>query len=87
MNYLNKRGGEIGSPLPSARSARFAFNFISCKEHLTKDGLAKLVAIKASLNLGLPEKLKQAGGDRITPCQARAARASLFLILNQFQDL
>ena len=36
-----------------------AFNLISCKEHLTKDGLDKLVAIKSSVNRGLPVELKQ----------------------------
>lgn len=30
------------------------------KEHLTKEGLQKIVSIKASLNKGLPEKLKVA---------------------------
>lgn len=30
------------------------------KEHLTREGLEQIVAIKASLNLGLPEKIKQA---------------------------
>lgn len=30
------------------------------KEHLTQEGLEQIVAIKASLNLGLPEKIKQA---------------------------
>ena len=29
------------------------------KEHLTYDGLRKIVAIKASMNLGLSEKLKE----------------------------
>lgn len=37
-----------------------AFNLISCKEHLTKDGFDKLVAIKSSINKGLPDKLRQA---------------------------
>ena len=30
------------------------------KEHLTKAGLEKIVALKANQNLGLPEKLKKA---------------------------
>ena len=30
------------------------------KEHLTREGLEQIAAIKASLNLGLPEKIKQA---------------------------
>ena len=37
-----------------------AFNIISNKEHLTQVGLLKIVALKASLNLGLPEQLKTA---------------------------
>jgi hypothetical protein len=37
------------------------------KEHLTEAGLAKIVAIKASLNLGLSEKLKVAFPAKILP--------------------
>jgi hypothetical protein len=37
-----------------------AFNLIQNKEHLTEEGLRKIVAIKASLNLGLSEELKAA---------------------------
>lgn len=33
---------------------------IKCKEHLTKEGLERLVAIKASINLGLSDELKTA---------------------------
>ena len=36
------------------------FNIIKLKEHLTEEGLAKLVNLKASLNLGLSHKLKDA---------------------------
>ncbi len=36
-----------------------AFSIILSKEHLTMDGLRKIVALKASLNLGLPEQLKK----------------------------
>ena len=35
-----------------------AFNLMQLKEHLTKNGLQKIVAIKASLNLGLSYELK-----------------------------
>ena len=37
-----------------------AFNLILNKEHLTMEGLAKLVAIKASINLGISSELKDA---------------------------
>ena len=37
-----------------------AYNLIINKEHLTKEGLSKLVAIKASMNLGLSPLLKEA---------------------------
>lgn len=52
-------------PLLSAKIADYtlfkeAFNIIKLQEHLTKEGLLKLVAIKASLNLGLPSNLKEA---------------------------
>jgi hypothetical protein len=36
-----------------------AVELVQQKEHLTKEGLLKLVSIKASLNLGLSEKLKE----------------------------
>jgi hypothetical protein len=37
-----------------------AFNLISNKEYLTNEGLQKLVAIKASMNKGLSEALREA---------------------------
>ena len=37
-----------------------AFNIIINKEHLTKEGLAKLISIKASMNLGITPLLKKA---------------------------
>ena len=38
------------------------------KEHLSEDGLRKIVAIKAGMNLGLSEKLKVAFPD-VVPVQ------------------
>ena len=38
---------------------------MSCREHLTIEGLRKIVAIKASMNLGLSEELKKAFPDII----------------------
>jgi hypothetical protein len=43
-----------------------AFDIIESKEHLTIEGLKKLVAIKASINSGLSDTLKAAFPD-ITP--------------------
>jgi hypothetical protein len=37
-----------------------ALNLIKFKEHLIEDGLLKLIAIKSSINLGLPDNLKKA---------------------------
>lgn len=45
-----------------------AFTLIQNKEHLTMEGLSKIVAIKASMNLGLPKELKAAFPD-VTPVQ------------------
>ena len=36
-----------------------AFEITSNKEHLTLEGLNKIVAIRASINLGLSESLKE----------------------------
>ena len=36
------------------------FNIVINKEHITEEGLRKIVAIKASMNLGLSEELKTA---------------------------
>jgi hypothetical protein len=52
-------------PLVSAKLAdyilfRKAFNLIKLKEHLTTEGLLKLVGIKSSLNLGVNAELKEA---------------------------
>lgn len=51
-------------PLKSAKLADFllfkdCFSIIKSKEHLTEIGLTKIVNLKASLNLGLSEKLKE----------------------------
>jgi hypothetical protein len=40
-----------------------AFEMIKNKEHLTLEGLTKIVAIKASINKGLPDVLKEAFPD------------------------
>jgi len=40
-----------------------AVEMLSRKEHLTIEGVHKLIAIKASMNLGLPEELKAAFAD------------------------
>lgn len=42
-----------------------AFYIIKDKEHLTWEGLTRIVAIKASINLGLSNKLKAAFPDII----------------------
>jgi hypothetical protein len=52
-------------PLKSAKVADYllfkqCYDLIVLKEHLTPDGLLKLVRLKASLNLGLPEDLQKA---------------------------
>lgn len=39
------------------------FELISNKEHLTIEGLKKIIAIKASINKGLPEELQEAYSD------------------------
>lgn len=50
-------------PLITKKCADFqlfkqAFELIKCKNHLTIEGLRKIVSIRASLNKGLPEELK-----------------------------
>lgn len=52
-------------PLVTAKLVDFilfkkAFDIILLKEHLSQEGLLKLVGIKASLNLGLSASLKEA---------------------------
>jgi hypothetical protein len=42
-----------------------AVNIMFNKEHLTIDGLNKIVSIKASMNWGLSEKLDEAFSNRI----------------------
>jgi len=37
-----------------------AYNLVLSKEHLTDKGLRRIIALRASLNLGLPEQLKTA---------------------------
>jgi len=50
------------------------FDLIAQKEHLTLSGLYKILAIKASMNLGLPESLKGAFSE-IIPIQRPARTA------------
>lgn len=57
-------------PLITNKSADYklfkkAFNIIINKKHLTKEGLAILVSIKASINLGITPLLKKAYSDVI----------------------
>ena len=40
-----------------------AYELIKNKEHLTHEGLSKIVGIKASINKGLPDQLKEAFPD------------------------
>lgn len=52
-------------PLASAKISdyllfKLCFNLVLLQEHLTKEGLLKLVEIKAAMNLGLPSNLKEA---------------------------
>lgn len=44
---------------------KLAFEMVQSKEHLTQEGLNKIVSIKSSLNQGLPEKLKSDFSDII----------------------
>ena len=59
LNHLNNY------PLITKKQADFklfkeALNLISDKEHLTSEGLLKIVAIKASMNKGLSKELQDA---------------------------
>jgi len=55
-------------PLVTAKKIDYAlfiksFNIIKLNEHLTEQGLSKLIKFKSSLNRGLSEKLKDSFGD------------------------
>jgi hypothetical protein len=57
VNHFNKY------PLVTQKQADFelfkkAFKLIKNKEHLTQDGIQKIVSIRASMNLGLTSSLK-----------------------------
>lgn len=59
-------------PLKSEKFADFflfrkCLNIIKRKEHLTQEGLNRLVGFKAYLNLGLSDELKKAEGARSCP--------------------
>jgi hypothetical protein len=60
-------------PLLTQKHADFVLfmlivDLMNCKEHLTKDGLRKILAIRASINNGLAGRLKAAFSD-IIPVQ------------------
>jgi len=42
---------------------KFVIDLMNCKEHLTIEGLHKILSIKASINLGLSDELKAAFPD------------------------
>jgi len=53
----------ISAKAPDYILFKKAFNIIKLQEHLTQEGLLKLIGIKASLNLGLTPGLKEAFPD------------------------
>lgn len=58
-------------PLITKKKADFILfqmvvELVSCKKHLTKEGLEKIISIKGSINLGLPSELKAAFPNIIT---------------------
>ena len=57
---------------------KMAIEIINNKEHLTHEGLRKIVAIKASINKGLPDELKQIFYN-VTFVQRPLVEISLFL--------
>lgn len=57
-NYLRKR--LITQKLGDYILFKQAFNIMNNKEHLTIEGISKLVGIKAKLNLGITEELSKA---------------------------
>ncbi|TVY18663.1 Uncharacterized protein LARI1_G003929 [Lachnellula arida] len=67
-------------PLITQKSA---FELIKCKQHLSLEGLIKIVSIKASINLGLPIVLSQAFPEVIPSGRFVSAEGNFFInILN-----
>jgi hypothetical protein len=62
INHLDKYP-LITKKLADYRLFKQASNLIMNKEHLTMEGLKRLVAIKGSINLGLSPELKSAFPD------------------------
>ena len=54
-----------------------AYELVIKKEHLNKEGLLKIVSIKASLNLGLSKQLKAAFPDIIPATRNRGFSVSI----------
>jgi len=54
-----------------------AFDIVNNKEHLTDEGLLKLISIRASLNKGLPERLKIAFPDIIPVLRPEVSKPNL----------
>lgn len=62
INHIDK------FPLITQKQADFelfrqAYEIFKCRKHLTRDGLRKILSIKATMNLSLSEKLKTAFPD------------------------
>lgn len=69
-------------PLKTQKLADFmlfnkAFDIVKCKKHVTNPGLRELVSLRASINKGLPEKLKETFPDVIPSFRAQVQKTSL----------
>lgn len=69
-------------PLKTQKCADFmlfkkAFDIVNDKKHLTNPGLRELVSLRASINKGLPEKLKEAFPDVIPSLRPQISKTSL----------
>ncbi len=69
-------------PLKTKKFADFllfkkGFDIVKIKEHLTKEGLINLINIRASLNKGLPERLKSAFSNVIPVARPEVPKAIL----------
>jgi hypothetical protein len=58
-----------------------ALDLVQIKEHLTLEGFKKIISIRASMNLGLPEELKKSFPE-IMPVNRPIIKSIINYILN-----
>jgi hypothetical protein len=84
LNHLDKYPPITAKKRSDLLLFRQVVNLILNKEHLTREGLSKIISIKASINRGLVNKLKYATFQDILPVPRSLESRKINLIPDPF---